>query len=249
MHSITQGLGKSNKGLSLFTIKWKVNDMFKTTLKLMISGAVYLFCASAYAVPVTYIAADDNVSSLAQMVNSQAAFAAFNAVTGPLNVEDFEGAPLPNLTVTGGSVVTGSSCGPLCGFNTTAAGANHVELFGGQVTFSFTNPVDAFGFYVNGLQTDLVAQQTIFYVDGSSNTQTINFPSAVGGGGAFVGFVDFGQQIASVTFDATNDILGFDDLRFGNSATNPNPVSEPGSLALLGLGVFMLNMARRKRSV
>lgn len=218
--------------------------------KLLLAGVLAGTCFGAQAAPVVYLAADNGVSSLGQMVNSTAAAASFLSVAGSLNTVDFESSLPANLTVTGGTTTSNSGCGALCGFNTTAGGAFFRSVFGGSVTFGFTNPVDAFGFYVNGLQTNLVSQQTIVYVDGSSSTQVINMPSSINGGGAFVGFIDYGQLISSVTFNATNDILAFDDLRFGRSANNPNNpnnVPEPATLAIFGLALAGLASTRSRK--
>jgi hypothetical protein len=154
------------------------------------------------------------------------------------------------LTITGGVRSTNiSGCNALCGFNTSSGGSFFQYVEAGSVTFSFATPIDAFGFFVNGLQTNFVRQQTISYVNGSSVTRSINMPSAIDGGAAFVGFVDFGQLISSVTFNATNDYLGFDDLRFGRSAVDPGnqtPVPEPSTYALMATGLAGMFSLRRK---
>ena len=211
-------------------------------------GVLCLFGTSVNATPIIYLGADDNVSTISDMVNSQTTLSDFLAVTGSLNVVDFESALPSFLTITGGTTSNDSGCGVLCGFNTSAGGSFMRSVSGGSVTFSFSNPVDAFGFFVNGLQTDLVPQQTLIYTDGSSVEQTIDFPSSIGGGGAFVGFIDYGQLISSVTFNATNDVLAFDDLRFGLSQSNPvNSVPEPSSIVLLGLGIAGFGWSKRKK--
>lgn len=118
------------------------------------------------------------------------------------------------------------------------------NLFGGTMTITFTTPIDSFGLYVTGLQTDLVPQETITFSDGSS--QVINVPNAINGGGAFIGFTDIGKSITSVTYDATNDIVSIDDIRYGNSTA---AVPEPSTYAmmLLGLGLAGFVARRQKR--
>ena len=208
------------------------------------ASAVALASAQpAQASLVTYIGADDNVNTLAGMVNSAAARASFTAATAGATTVDFESALPSGLTIAGGSITNVSGCGALCGFNTTSGGANFLSLFGGSATFNFATPVKAFGFYINGLQTSLVAQQTVTFSDGS--TQLINFPSAVqgalGGGGAFIGFTDFGKSVSSVTVNVTNDIIAIDDLRFLSGAP------EPATWAMMILGIGAVGFAMRRR--
>jgi hypothetical protein len=206
-------------------------------------------CVVVQASPIVYLGSDDNVSSLADMVDSQSAAASFVAATGNLTTVNFETALPSNLIINGGGTTDDSGCGALCGINTTPGGGFVRLLLGGSLTFTFSTSVDAFGVYVTGLQTDLVAQQTIVFMDGTASTQLINVPSAINGGGAFVGVTDFSHFIKSVTFDATEDIVAFDDLLFRNARFGPvsDPLPEPGTLALVGLALAGLASARRRK--
>jgi hypothetical protein len=211
-------------------------------LKLVLAALAAAATFSAQAALVVYTGADDNVSSLAQMTNSVAAATQFDLDNlGFETVIDFESALPAGVSISGGSITNNSGCGQLCGFNTTLGGSFFRNLFGGSVTFNFAFPIDDFGFYITGLQTNLVPQETLTFSDGS--TQTINTPTAINGGGAFIGFTDFGKSIVSVTYNATNDIVSIDDVRFSIAA-----VPEPGSLALVGIAALAMGAWRRRRS-
>jgi hypothetical protein len=211
-------------------------------------AAVTLACAAfsgtASAAVVTYVGADNAVAAPAAMINSNAAAAAFDAATGPLGMITFEGALPAGVSIVGGSTTNSSGCGALCGFNITPAGANFRLLFGTTATFSFASAIDSFGLYVTGLQTNVVAQETVTFSDGSS--QVINVPASINGGGAFIGFTDIGKSIVSVSYSSTSDIVSIDDVRYGN-ATPAVPEPSTYAMMLLGLGLAGFVARRQKR--
>ena len=118
-----------------------------------------------------------------------------------------------------------------------------MSLLGHTLTFTFANPIDAFGAYLTGVQD---TGETIIFSDGSSQMLPIPNP---GSGAQFFGFTDFGKNISSLIINARltvqiGDIIGVDDVRMHASA-----VPEPATLVLVGLGIAAACLRRRKISV
>jgi hypothetical protein len=226
----------------------------------MVLGALALTTLNLSATPTSYTGFDLNAGPGDPTPNSNAAYASFAAASASLGLINFESSPVgyfsslnpaPGVTVTGADVngnelyinnTPGDPGDPsLDGFNTTPGGANYLEDIAGSATFSFANPISAFGVYLSGVQLYFY-QDTITFSDGTS--VTINAPGATDGTGSvdFVGFTDPGKSISSVTITAGGsgygDYLGIDDVSYG--AATP----EPGSVVLmltgcLGLGLLV----------
>ncbi len=203
--------------------------LFAIGAVLAISG----FATQAKAGLITFVGGDNAVTSLSQMTNSLAAEASWAAAVPGASVITFETALPAGVSLSGGTITNNSGCGALCGFNTTPGGAYFYSLVGGTATITFTTPIDAFGMYITGIQTDQVSGEMVTFNDGSS--ETIDTPTATGGGGAFMGFTDIGESIVSVSYDAVNDIVALDDISYSSGAPSVPEPSYYIPLALLGV--------------
>jgi hypothetical protein len=198
---------------------------------------------------VSYLGVDTNATTFSQMTNSQATAASFSTAVPGANTITFENALPSGVTVSGGSIETistvpdsivcPSSSPGICGFNTTLGGQKFLLSLGSAVTFNFATPVDAFGLYIDTLQTYFNSQnEYLQFSDGS--TETLLLPKTIVFGGAFLGFTDFGTTITSVTFDPAGDAVGLDDIRFHSVTAAP----EVSTWAMLLLGFAGLGIVR-----
>lgn len=226
--------------------------------------AVFLFAIGAipsHAALVVY-SASDIANSSDPRPNSNAMAAAFDAAAsglGPLSVIDFESAPVGvfnNLVVAPGVTMDGTDYASTdqsilnasigfpadgyWGYNTTVSGVNFVQNAAGDLTFTFSTPIQSFGAYIGGTQLDY---NDIIFNDGAGQTVHVPNPSSALGGITFVGFTDAGQSISSVTLTSIGDILGVDDVRFGLAI-----VPEPSSILLAAIGLAALGTVARRRS-
>ncbi len=218
--------------------------LFSIITSLAIAGVLALSAAPALAVPVTYSGYDVGSSSLAASPNATSAAASFDAAAGSLSLIDFESGLPAGVSMSSSNITSVSGCSAaLCGYNTTAGGSMFHLQYGGSTagagseTFTFATAIDSFGAYFTGWQ---IGTQTLTYTDGS--TVTLNMPGASSSGGTlFFGFIDAGASISSITYEAVNDVVAIDDLRYGVAS-----VPEPSTLLLLGSGLVGLGFVRRR---
>jgi hypothetical protein len=219
--------------------------------------AALLAGAPAQAAVVVYSGYDPTAISLTTKPNADAAHAAFvTALAGfDTYLTTFEGGPtgqLPSYDLGGGGVLTGADnnkkaqvvrTGTLCTFNacganTTAGGRNFLAVNGGTVTFTFDDPIQAFGAYFTGAQ---LSGLTLTFNDGTA--QSIAVPGFFGAD--FVGFTDLRKSISQITFNARADTLAIDDITIGRAGAVP----EPGAWALMiaGFGLAGTTLRSRRR--
>jgi hypothetical protein len=112
--------------------------------------------------------------------------------------------------------------------------------FGDALTFSFDQAITAFGADFREINDHYT--RTLAYVGG----QTLDIPGVPGGSvRSFFGFVS-DTPFTSVSFrGVANDVYGIDDVTFGAALRVP-AVPEPGSVALLSLGLVGVAVARRR---
>jgi hypothetical protein len=227
-------------------------------MRTSIAAVLLALCATPLEGALVVYSGYDIANSTDPRPNSDATAAAFDLAAGalgPVALIDFESAPVGvfnNLAVAPGVVMDGIDISfndqeirntpyglpdGLFGYNTTVSGTNFVGMIAGDLTFTFSTPVQSFGAYISGTQ---LAYNTIVFNDGSSQTIPVPLPSDTVGGITFVGFTDSGQSIAAVTISSIGDLLGVDDVRFGL-------VPEPSTSALAFVALASLIIVRRRR--
>lgn len=114
-----------------------------------------------------------------------------------------------------------------------------------QVLFTLNEGFNALGFFLTD-PNDAGGILDINAADGAG--YTLNIEDILGGsqnnkGAFYLSFFSFGADITSITLTKNNssDGVGFDNVTVGR-------VPEPGTLALLGLGLAGLGIARRRKS-
>ena len=249
-----------------------MNNKFIKTLA--IAGAAFSFSVgTAQAGFLTFFGEDLNSSAftpLAATPNSDAAEASFLSNLSGVGTEHFEGisagssSPLAiNFGAAGTATMNGS--GQITSVPVGAASSGRYGISGTnfwEMSTSTTSAFDvdlsgataAFGFY--GIDVGDFGDQLEITLNDTANT-TFLVPNTTGSGAStdgsvlFFGFIGTtaADTFTQVTIASTvgGEVFAFDDFTIG-SLQQVSVVSEPGALAVLGVGLLGLGYARRRRN-
>lgn len=211
-------------------------------LGLLTASVALAGMTTVHAVPVTY--------------STDASFLA--AAGGGLTFESFESATQSGTTVTfsGGTFsCSGSSyCPGFFGVTGSFADTGAQSVFFASpdsATFTFGSAITAFGLAIGGAGDVAALTLTALLSNGSSVTavgpnHTGPFTVFQAGDRLYFGVIDL-AGFSSITFtpNSRGDGIFFDSLSYGTAGTS---VPEPGTLALLGLGLAGLGLSRRRKA-
>lgn len=225
------------------------------------------FTAPAFAAPVTFFGEDLNLAgdpTTAPTTNADAAKASFFTNLVGVGTETFES--IPNGTTSPFAVSFGAAGTATINAGGTVAsgndgngrypisGSQYLNAGRGNLVITFSAPISAFGFYGTDIG-DFGGQSTLSLLDTSGGTTLLTVPNTIGSGGSttgsnlYFGFYDTTTTYTAILFGNSSggaDVFAFDDFSIG-SREQVVPTPEATTIGLLGLGLSLVAVARRRK--